>query len=90
VAPALVTQPEIIFADEPTGNLDSHSSAEILGFMQRAVQEFGQTIVMVTHDPISAAYSNRVVFLADGHIVDELRDPTADAVLGKMRNLGSE
>jgi putative ABC transport system ATP-binding protein len=90
VARALVTQPEIIFADEPTGNLDSRSSAEILGFMQRAVQEFGQTIVMVTHDPISASYSNRVVFLADGHIVDELRDPTADAVLGKMRNLGSE
>ncbi len=90
VARALVTQPEIIFADEPTGNLDSHSSAEILGFMQRAVQEFGQTIVMVTHDPISASYSNRVVFLADGHIVDELRDPTADAVLGKMRHLGDE
>jgi putative ABC transport system ATP-binding protein len=90
VARALVTQPEIIFADEPTGNLDSRSSAEILGFMQRAVREFGQTIVMVTHDPISASYSNRVVFLADGRIVDELRDPTADAVLGKMRNLGSE
>ncbi|MDQ1434479.1 MAG: putative transport system ATP-binding protein [Actinomycetota bacterium] len=90
VARALVTRPEIIFADEPTGNLDSRSSAEILGFMQRAVQEFGQTIVMVTHDPISASYSNRVVFLADGHIVDELLDPTADAVLGKMRNLGGE
>jgi putative ABC transport system ATP-binding protein len=90
VARALVTKPEIIFADEPTGNLDSRSSAEILGFMQRAVQEFGQTIVMVTHDPISASYSNRVVFLADGHIVDELLDPTADAVLGKMRNLGGE
>jgi putative ABC transport system ATP-binding protein len=90
VARALVTRPEIIFADEPTGNLDSRSSAEILGFMQRAVKEFGQTIVMVTHDPISASYSNRVVFLADGRIVDELRDPTADAVLGKMRNLGGE
>ena len=90
VARALVTQPEIIFADEPTGNLDSRASAEILGFMQRAVQEFGQTIVMVTHDPISASYSNRVVFLADGRIVDELRDPTADAVLDKMRNLGGE
>jgi putative ABC transport system ATP-binding protein len=88
VARALVTRPEIIFADEPTGNLDSHASAEILGFMQRAVQEFGQTIVMVTHDPISAAYSDRVVFLADGRIVDELRDPTADAVLGNMRKLG--
>jgi len=90
VARALVTRPEIIFADEPTGNLDSHASAEILGFMQRAVQEFGQTIVMVTHDPISASYSNRVVFLADGRIVDELCDPTADAVLGKMRSLGGE
>jgi putative ABC transport system ATP-binding protein len=90
VARALVTKPEIIFADEPTGNLDSRSSAEILGFLQRAVEEFGQTIVMVTHDPISASYSNRVVFLADGHIVDELLDPTADAVLGKMRNLGGE
>ncbi|HEV7526348.1 MAG TPA: ABC transporter ATP-binding protein [Acidimicrobiia bacterium] len=90
VARALVTRPEIIFADEPTGNLDSRASAEILGFMQRAVQEFGQTIVMVTHDPISASYSNRVVFLADGRIVDELNDPTADAVLGKMRNLGAE
>ncbi len=74
VARALVTKPEIIFADEPTGNLDSRASAEILGFMQRAVQEFGQTIVMVTHDPISASYSNRVVFLADGHIVDELHE----------------
>ena len=90
VARALVTKPEIVFADEPTGNLDSRSSAEILGFMQRAVQEFGQTIVMVTHDPISASYSNRVVFLADGRIVDEVRDPTADAVLGKMRNIGGE
>jgi putative ABC transport system ATP-binding protein len=90
VARALVTKPEIIFADEPTGNLDSRASAEILGFMQRAVQEFGQTIVMVTHDPISASYSNRVVFLADGHIVDELQNPTADAVLGKMRTLGGE
>ncbi len=90
VARALVTRPEIIFADEPTGNLDSRASAEILGFMQRAVQEFGQTIVMVTHDPISASYANRVVFLADGRIVDELRDPSADAVLGKMRKLGGE
>jgi putative ABC transport system ATP-binding protein len=90
VARALVTRPEIIFADEPTGNLDSRASAEILGFMQRAVQEFGQTIVMVTHDPISASYANRVVFLADGRIVDELRDPTPDAVLGKMRTLGDD
>jgi putative ABC transport system ATP-binding protein len=90
VARALVTRPEIIFADEPTGNLDSRASAEILGFMQRAVKEFGQTIVMVTHDPISASYSNRVVFLADGQIVDEVHAPTADAVLDKMRRLGGE
>ena len=90
VARALASRPEIIFADEPTGNLDSRASAEILAFLQRAVQEFGQTIVMVTHDPISASYSNRVVFLADGHIVDELRDPTAESVLGKMRTLGDE
>jgi putative ABC transport system ATP-binding protein len=90
VARALVTRPEIIFADEPTGNLDSRASAEILGFMKRAVEEFGQTIVMVTHDPRSASYSNRVVFLADGHIVDEVSDPTADAVLSKMRTLGGE
>ena len=90
VARALVTRPQIIFADEPTGNLDSRASAEILGFMQRAVQEFGQTIVMVTHDPISASYSNRVVFLADGRIVDEVIAPTADTVLGKMRTLGGE
>jgi putative ABC transport system ATP-binding protein len=90
VARALVTQPEIIFADEPTGNLDSRSSSEILGFMQRAVQEFGQTIVMVTHDPISASYANRVVFLADGRIVDEIVSPTPDAVLDKMRRLGGE
>ena len=90
VARALVTRPQIIFADEPTGNLDSRASAEILGFMQRAVQEFGQTIVMVTHDPISASYSNRVVILADGRIVDEVLDPTPDAVLDKMRRLGAD
>ena len=90
VARALVTRPEIIFADEPTGNLDSRASAEILGFMQRAVREFGQTIVMVTHDPISASYSDRVVFLADGRIVDELRGPTPDAVLDRMRKLGGD
>jgi putative ABC transport system ATP-binding protein len=88
VARALATRPEIIFADEPTGNLDSRSSAEILAFMKRAVSEFGQTIVMVTHDPISASYSDRVVFLVDGKIVDELHGPTADAVLDKMRQLG--
>ncbi|MGH8978833.1 MAG: ABC transporter ATP-binding protein, partial [Acidimicrobiia bacterium] len=88
VARALASQPEIIFADEPTGNLDSKSSAEILQFMQRAVIDFGQTIVMVTHDPISASQAGRIVFLADGRIVDEMREPTPDAVLGRMRQLG--
>jgi putative ABC transport system ATP-binding protein len=88
VARALASRPQIIFADEPTGNLDSRSSAEILGFMRRAVREFGQTIVMVTHDPTAASYADRVVFLADGKIVDEIIDPTADAILDKMRSLG--
>jgi putative ABC transport system ATP-binding protein len=88
VARALAGQPAIIFADEPTGNLDSRSGAEILDFMRRAVRELGQSIVMVTHDPVAASYADRVVFLADGHIVDELVDPTADAVLDFMKNLG--
>ena len=87
-ARALASRPEIVFADEPTGNLDSRASTEILAFMQRAVREFEQTIVMVTHDPLAASYSNRVIFLVDGRIVDELRDPTADAVLDFMRKLG--
>ena len=89
-ARALVSRPEIVFADEPTGNLDSRSSAEILSFMQRAVREFGQTIVMVTHDPIAASYADRVVFLADGRVVDEMTDPTADRVLDRMKSLGGE
>jgi putative ABC transport system ATP-binding protein len=88
VGRALASRPQIIFADEPTGNLDSLASAEILGFMRRAVREFGQTIVMVTHDPIAASYSDRVVFLADGNIVDEILEPTTDAILDKMRALG--
>jgi putative ABC transport system ATP-binding protein len=88
VARALASRPEIIFADEPTGNLDSKSGAEILEFMQRAVTDFGQTIVMVTHDPIAASHAGRIVFLADGRIVDEMSEPTPDAVLGKMRQLG--
>ena len=88
VARALVSQPEIIFADEPTGNLDSKASAEILGFMRKAVDDLGRTIVMVTHDPNAAAYSDRVVFLADGHIVDELASPTADTVIDRMKRLG--
>jgi putative ABC transport system ATP-binding protein len=88
VARALATQPQIVFADEPTGNLDSKASAGILEFLRRAVADFEQTIVMVTHDPIAASYAERVVFLADGRIVDELLDPNPDAVLDKMRKLG--
>ena len=88
VARALASRPEIIFADEPTGNLDSRTGAEILDFMRRAVAELGQTIVMVTHDPVAASYANRVVFLADGRIVDDMAGPTPDSVLDRMRNLG--
>jgi putative ABC transport system ATP-binding protein len=88
VARALVSQPEIIFADEPTGNLDSKAGAEILGFMRKAVDDLGRTIVMVTHDPNAAAYADRVVFLADGQIVDELKSPTADTVIDRMKRLG--
>jgi putative ABC transport system ATP-binding protein len=88
VARALATRPDIVFADEPTGNLDSRSGAEILGFMSQAVRDLGQTIVMVTHDPVAAAYADRVVFLADGRIVAELIDPTAQSVLDRMRQLG--
>jgi putative ABC transport system ATP-binding protein len=87
VARALAGRPDVIFADEPTGNLDSRSSAEILTFMRDVVNDFGQTIVMVTHDPTAAAYADRVVFLTDGRIVDELNDPTADSILDKMRTL---
>lgn len=88
VARALASRPEIIFADEPTGNLDSRTGAEILDFMRRAVGELGQTIVMVTHDPVAASYADRVVFLADGRIVDDMAAPTPDSVLDRMRNLG--
>jgi len=83
-ARALVSRPAIVFADEPTGNLDSRASAEILGFLRRSVDEFGQSVVMVTHEPSAAAYADRVLFLDDGRIVDELRDPTADSVLARM------
>jgi putative ABC transport system ATP-binding protein len=89
VARALVSRPEIIFADEPTGNLDSKASAEILSFMRNAVNDLDQTIVMVTHDPVAASYSDRVVFLADGTIVDELVGPTTDAVIDRMKRLGA-
>jgi putative ABC transport system ATP-binding protein len=88
VARALASQPHIIFADEPTGNLDSRTGAEILSFMRTAVREFGQTIVMVTHDPTAAAYADRAVFLADGRIVDEIHAPTANAVLDRIKQLG--
>ncbi|WP_062209518.1 ABC transporter ATP-binding protein [Demequina oxidasica] len=88
VARALVSRPEIIFADEPSGNLDSRSGAELLGFMRRAVKEFGQTIVMVTHDPTAASYADRILFLEDGKIVDEMRDPTAEKVLDRMKQMG--
>jgi putative ABC transport system ATP-binding protein len=88
VARALVTRPRIVFADEPTGNLDSRSSGEILDFMQRAVKELGQTIVMVTHDPIAAGHADRIVFLADGRIVDEMLEPTAERVLDRMKIFG--
>jgi putative ABC transport system ATP-binding protein len=83
-ARALVSKPQIVFADEPTGNLDSRASAEILGFLQSSVREFGQTIVMVTHDPSAASYSDRVLFLADGLVVDEMHEPTAERVLERM------
>jgi putative ABC transport system ATP-binding protein len=88
-ARALVTRPEIVFADEPTGALDSRSGADLLAFLRRAVDEFGQTIVMVTHDPVAAAHADRVVFLADGRIVDELLAPTTEAVLDRMKRLGN-
>jgi len=88
-ARALIGRPELIFADEPTGNLDSNASAEMLEFLRRAVSEHGQSIVMVTHDPLAAAYADRVVFLADGKLVAELRSPTADAVLEQMKRLGA-
>jgi putative ABC transport system ATP-binding protein len=84
-ARALVSRPAIVFADEPTGNLDSRASAEILGFLQNSVREFGQSIVIVTHDPVAAGYADRVLFLADGSIVDEMSEPTADTVLERMK-----
>jgi putative ABC transport system ATP-binding protein len=90
VARALASRPEIVFADEPTGNLDSRTGAEILGFMRQAVREMGQTIVMVTHDPTAASYADRAVFLADGRIVDDIDAPTVDRVFDRMRTLGGK
>jgi putative ABC transport system ATP-binding protein len=88
VARALVTKPAVIFADEPTGNLDTKASAELLGFIADAVDEFGQTVVMVTHDPLGASRSERVVFLVDGQIVDEMTKPTPNKILDRMKELG--
>ncbi len=88
VARALASKPEIIFADEPTGNLDSTTGAEILSFMQSAVRDYGQTIVMVTHDPTAASYADRVVFVGDGKVVGEMLDPTAGAVLDRLKQYG--
>ncbi len=88
VARALASRPEIIFADEPTGNLDSRAGAEILDFMRRAVRDMGQTIVMVTHDPVAASYADTAVFLADGKIVDSMEDPTAERVLDRLKRFG--
>ncbi|WFE20193.1 ABC transporter ATP-binding protein [Solwaraspora sp. WMMD937] len=86
-ARALVARPDVVFADEPTGNLDSRAGADVLGFLRNSVRDHEQTIVMVTHDPVAASYSDRVVFLADGRIVDELRQPTAEAVLDRLKGL---
>ena len=88
-ARALVSRPDIVFADEPTGNLDSRSGAELLGFLREAVSAYGQTILMVTHDATAASYADRVVFLADGNVVDEMRDPTAEGVLDRLKSLES-
>ncbi len=88
VARALATRPQIIFADEPTGNLDSRSSTEVLNFMRQAVDDMGQTIVMVTHDPRAASYADRIIFLADGRIVDEMEHPTTERVLERMKRFG--
>ncbi|MGH9189044.1 MAG: ABC transporter ATP-binding protein [Acidimicrobiales bacterium] len=88
VARALASRPAIVFADEPTGNLDSRTGAEILSFLSRAVAELGQTVVMVTHDPMAAGYAGQVVFLADGRVVGELADPTPESVLDRMKALG--
>jgi putative ABC transport system ATP-binding protein len=90
VARALVARPQLTFADEPTGNLDSRASAEILAFLRRAVRELDQTVVMVTHGPIAASYADRVLFLADGRLVDELSDPTPEQILDRLKQLGSD
>jgi len=88
VGRALATRPQIIFGDEPTGNLDSRAGAEVLGFLRNSVRQLDQTVVMVTHDPVAASYADRVVFLADGAVVDEMGDPTAERVLDHMKRIG--
>ena len=87
-ARALITKPTIVYADEPSGNLDSKAEAELLDFMRRTVDELSQTIVMVTHDPVAASYSDRIIFLDDGDIVDELMKPTVESILEHMKHLG--
>src|ERR671933_355211 len=87
IARAVVARPAIVFADEPTGNLDSRSGAEVMALLPRSVDEFGQTVVMVTHDPVAAAYTDRVLFLADGRVVDEVRDPDREVVLERMARM---
>jgi putative ABC transport system ATP-binding protein len=87
-ARALASRPTVVFADEPTGNLDSRSSTQLLGFLRNAVQGFGQTVAMVTHDPVAAGYADRVVFLSDGRAVGEMDEPTAERVLDRMKSLG--
>ncbi len=89
VARALVSRPDLVMADEPTGNLDSRSGTEILEFLRRAVKELGQTVVMVTHDPMAAGFADQVLFLADGQIVDRIESPTPEAVLDRLKSLGS-
>jgi putative ABC transport system ATP-binding protein len=89
VARALVSRPRIVFADEPTGNLDSRAGAEILGLLRSAVDDYGQSIVMVSHDPTAAAYADRIVFLADGRLAGEMDHPTVDAILDRLKRLGS-
>jgi putative ABC transport system ATP-binding protein len=88
-ARALANQPDVVFADEPTGNLDSKAGAEVLAIMRRSVDDFGRTVVMVTHDPVAAAYADRVVFLVDGEVVDEMPEPNAERVLDHMKLLGA-
>jgi len=87
-ARALITRPDVVFADEPTGNLDSRSGAEVLGFLRASVRELGQTVVMVTHDPVAASYADRVLFLADGRVSGEMSAPTPQSVLNYLKRNG--